>query len=71
MWFLAPLIAALGAAYMYEKFEQSSEEVAIVCVAVALAGIVLTLVSAPWPVHFLLALILLASRLFNTQALDI
>lgn len=70
MWFLAPLIAALGAAYIYEKFERSSEEIAIVCVAVALVGVVLTLVSAPWPVHCLLAITLLASRFLNTQALD-
>lgn len=70
MWFLAPLIAALVAAYVYERFERSSEEIAIVCVAVALVGIVLTLISAPWPVQFLLAMILLAFRFLNTQALE-
>ncbi|MGB3492136.1 MAG: hypothetical protein WBA57_05380 [Elainellaceae cyanobacterium] len=67
---MAPLITALGAAYIYEKFERSSEEIAIVCVAVALVGVVLTVISAPWPIQFLLAAILLAFRLLNAQALD-
>lgn len=70
MWFLAPLFAALGAAYVYEKFERSSAELAIVCVAIALVSVVLALISAPWPIQLLIAAILIGSRFINTEALD-
>ena len=62
MWFIAS-IAALSAAYMYNKAEKSSAEISIACVAVALVGIALALVAAPWPVHLLmLAAVLVSNR---------
>jgi hypothetical protein len=70
MWFIASVVAVLGAACIYNKAEQSSEEIAIFCVAVALVGISLALVAAPWPIHLLMLLAVLLSnrfvdRLFN------
>ena len=66
MWFIASIIAVLGAACIYDKAEDSSEEVAIFCVAVALVGVSLALVAAPWPIHLLMLLaVLFSNRLMN------
>jgi len=70
MWFLATLLAAVGAALVYEKVERVSTEVAIICVAIVLAGAVLTVVVAPWPIQLFLAVLLLISRFMRTEALN-
>lgn len=68
MWFIASFLTALGAAYVYEKYENRSVEIATACVAVALASIVLTLVAAPWPIQLLLVVLALFSyRFTNTR----
>ncbi|MEL6223861.1 MAG: hypothetical protein AAFR31_14610 [Cyanobacteria bacterium J06627_8] len=69
MLFLAPLIAALGAAFLYGKCEQSSAEMAMICVAVALAGTVITIVIAPWPIQLALAIILITLRIVRKRTL--
>ncbi|MBE9177885.1 hypothetical protein IQ268_04715 [Oculatella sp. LEGE 06141] len=47
-------MTTVGAAYLYERSEKSSQEIAIACLAVALAGIFLTLIAAPWQIQLLL-----------------
>ncbi|MEM7771833.1 MAG: hypothetical protein AAGA75_15775 [Cyanobacteria bacterium P01_E01_bin.6] len=71
MWFLAPLITALGAVFVYDKCERSSAEIAIICVAVALGSIILTIVVAPWPIQLALAAILVAFRVARTREVGI
>ena len=70
MWFLAPLCAAVSAAVVYEKCERSSAEIAIICVAVVLASVVLTIIFAPWPIKLVLAILLFASRFMRAEALN-
>lgn len=60
MWF-ASLITAIGAAFLYERFEKLSGEAAIACVAVAIASLLLTLIAAPWQIHLLMLVMALLS----------
>jgi hypothetical protein len=62
MWFIASVIIILGAACIYDKAERSSQEIAILCVAIALVGISLAVVAAPWPIHLLMLVAALQSR---------
>ncbi|MGJ3244971.1 MAG: hypothetical protein ACFE0J_18105 [Elainellaceae cyanobacterium] len=65
MWFIASLLTAIGAAYIYEKSENVSAELAIACVAVALIGSILTIISAPWPIQLVLLVLALFSYRFT------
>ncbi len=65
MWFVTSLLTVVGAAYFYEKSEKYSAEVAMLCVAIAVPGTVLTLIAAPWPIQLLLLLAVLFSYRFT------
>ncbi len=68
MWFLASLVTTFSAVYTYRKVERSSAEVAIICVALGLIGVVLSLIIAPWPIQLVLVTgLLISSRLFETR----
>jgi uncharacterized membrane protein (UPF0136 family) len=63
MWFLASVLTTLGAAYLYDRSEKSSAEIATVSVAIALVAAVLALIAAPWPIQLgLLTLAFISSR---------
>lgn len=62
MGFIAALSITLGAVVLYERAHNRSDEVAIGCVAVALLGLVISIVIAPWPIQLMMLLgVLLAS----------
>lgn len=69
MWFLATLFTAVGAAFLYEKCERISTEIAVICVAVILASTIITLIAAPWPLQLGLLIVLLISRMMTTGAM--
>lgn len=71
MWFIASVVAAFSAALVYEKAEKSSSEVAIACVAIALVGVSLALLAAPWPIHLLMLVAVLASNRLLGRVLNI
>ena len=62
MWFATSLVIAVLAAFAYAWFEAVSEELAILCVGIALVCSLLTLLSAPWPVLLALVVVLFATR---------
>ncbi|NEQ96140.1 MAG: hypothetical protein F6K30_05365 [Cyanothece sp. SIO2G6] len=62
MWFISSLMLATSAAALYEKLESVSEEGAIACVAIGLISAVTTLFAAPWQIHLILVLVILALR---------
>ncbi|NJL35767.1 MAG: hypothetical protein HC899_02675 [Leptolyngbyaceae cyanobacterium SM1_4_3] len=65
MWFIASLVATIGAVRFYDKVEKFSEEVAIALLAVAIVSLVFSLFSAPW---FIQLLLLIAALLYpSTQ----
>jgi hypothetical protein len=61
MWFIISLVTTVGAAYLYERSEKTSQETAIACVAVALMGVFLTLIAAPWQIQLILLMVALLS----------
>jgi fatty-acid desaturase len=65
MWFIASLLTAIGAVYLYEKSEKLSAELAIACVAVALTSLILTLIAAPWPIQLAIVILALVSYRFT------
>lgn len=65
MWFVATLLIAIAAVSVYQKAERISEEVAIGCVAVAIACLFATLIAAPWPVQLVLLIVALGSYRFT------
>lgn len=68
MWFLASLVTTFSAVYTYQKVERSSAEVATICVALGLIGLVLSLIIAPWPIQLALVVgLLLSSRLWENR----
>ncbi|MGF1514309.1 MAG: hypothetical protein ACFB5Z_11520 [Elainellaceae cyanobacterium] len=69
MWFITSFAIAIGAAWAYARFETVSEELAILCVGVALACVLLTLVSAPWPVQLALVAVLLTTQWVQQKGL--
>lgn len=62
MWFITSFIIAAGAAWAYAWFEPVSEELAILCVGIALACVLLTLISAPWPIQLAMVAALLTTQ---------
>ncbi|NJO76935.1 MAG: hypothetical protein HC833_26345 [Leptolyngbyaceae cyanobacterium RM1_406_9] len=54
MWFIASLVAAIGAVRFYDKVEKFSEEVAIALLVVAIVSLIFSLFSAPWFIQLLL-----------------
>jgi chromate transport protein ChrA len=65
MWFIASLVATIGAVRFYDKVEKFSEEVAIALLVVAIVSLVFSLFSAPW---FIQLLLLIAALLYpSTQ----
>ncbi len=69
MWFVTSFVIAIGAAWAYAWLESVSEELAILCVGIALACILLTLVSAPWPIQLALVAALLGTRRLHQKDL--
>lgn len=69
MIFLASLVFAIGAAYLYEKYEQTHPLVAIACVPTELVSLLLVLISAPWQLQLLLLVFLLGSPHLPWQTL--
>lgn len=67
VFFIVVLLLTLSAAYGYEKTAQSCAEVAIACFATAVLCAALTLITAPWPVHLGMLLVLL----YKTAALKL
>ncbi len=65
MWFIASLLTAVSAAYVYEKSEKSSAELAIACVAIVLASVMLTIIAAPWPIQLVILILALVSYRFT------
>lgn len=65
MWFATSLFIAVFAAFAYAWFESVSEELAILCVGIALVCSLVTLFAAPWPVLLALVVVLLATRWVN------
>ncbi|MEO0408549.1 MAG: hypothetical protein AAF289_14475 [Cyanobacteria bacterium P01_A01_bin.135] len=69
MWFAASFTIAVCAAFAYAWFEPVSEELAILCVGIALVCSLVTLLAAPWPVLLTLAIALIATRWVNRASL--
>ncbi|MFM7428037.1 MAG: hypothetical protein ACKO7W_24065 [Elainella sp.] len=63
MGFVTALLMTVGATFLYEKTQLRSVEVAVGCLALALLGLVVTLILAPWPIQLLLLLGILGSSL--------
>jgi hypothetical protein len=70
MWFIASLVTTLGAAYAYQKSENFSAEIAMICVAIAIVSLFVTLIAAPWQIQLLLLLALLSYRVAQTNWLS-
>lgn len=64
MVFATSLVTAVGAAYLFQKSERSHPTLAIACVPIELISLVLLLVTAPWQIHLILLLAVLASYRF-------
>jgi len=69
MWFATSFVIAIAAAFAYAWFETVSEELAILCVGIALVCSLLTLFSAPWPIQLVMVLALLTTRWVNRDSL--
>ncbi|MBF2050999.1 hypothetical protein [Leptolyngbya sp. 7M] len=61
MGFITALMIMLGSAFLYEKVQTRSVEVAVGCMAVALVSLVVAIVVAPWQIQLLMLLGILLS----------
>lgn len=69
MLFFTALCIAIGAIYLFSRVSHPFPEIAVGCLAIALFGAVIALLSAPWQIHLALALVVILSyRSFNATA---
>jgi hypothetical protein len=61
MWFIAALLIMLGSAFLYEKSQKMSVEIAVGCIAVTLVSLVIAIVVAPWQIQLMLLVGILLS----------